>query len=110
MNKLLTTMISATLLAVPFSIHATELHFDDAFRFNDANNQEFTLSSSDTNVSLGDMYRYEDTSAYDIEQSNSPAKNFDISLDDMYRYIDSEVYTQNPTHPDSDIIVRSSTF
>ncbi|MFW2439607.1 MAG: hypothetical protein ACN4GR_09575 [Arenicellales bacterium] len=76
MNKLLTTMISATLLAVPFSTHVTELHFDDA------NNQEITLSRRDTNV----------------------------SLDDMYRYIDIDAYTLKPVHPDSDKLVGSSAF
>ena len=103
-------MISATLLAVPLSIHAIELHFDDAWRFDDANNQEIALSSSDTNVSLDDMYRYVDISAYDIEQSNSPSKNFDISLDDMYRYIDTDAYNLDPAHPDSGKTVSSSDF
>mgnify|MGYP001609382195 FL=1 len=63
MNKILTTMIAATILSVPFSISAAEL---------------------DNNVSLGDMYSNEGTSSYDIAFSKSPVKSVDVSLGDMY--------------------------
>ena len=63
MNKLLTTMIAATILSVPFSVSAAEL---------------------DNNVSLGDMYSNEGTSSYDIAFSNNPVKSVDVPLGDMY--------------------------
>jgi len=66
MNKLFTTMISASLLAVPFSIHATELHFDDAWRFEDTSAHEIVLQGRNSDVSLDDMYRHEAFDAYHI--------------------------------------------
>ena len=85
MNKLFITMISASLLAVPFSTYATD-------------------------VTLDDMYHYESFSAYEIVLSNSPRRNIDVTLGDMYRYDDYETYNSNPAHLNSDEIANSSVF
>jgi len=85
MNKLTTTIIAASLLAIPFSTYA-----DD--------------------VSLDDMYRHENFSAYNIELSSSPAKNIDVTLDDMYRHEDFGQYNIDPGHQNSDEIAGSSVF
>ena len=84
MNKLMTTVISASLLAIPFSIHATELHFDDAYRFEDTSAHEIALQSRNTDVTLGDMYRYENFDAYNSVLTNSPARNINVAIHDMY--------------------------
>ena len=85
MNKLLTTMLSAGALAIPFSIHASILNVDDAWRF-------------------------EDTSAHEISQSSSPSRDVDVSLDDMYRYEAFDAYNINPTRLNSDEIAEFAVF
>ena len=85
MNKLLTTMISASLLTVPFSIQATILNVDDAWRF-------------------------EDTSTHEISLSSNPSRDVSVSLDDMYRYDDFVAYTHFPTHLNSDEIADFAVF
>ena len=84
MNKLTTTIIAASLLAIPFSTYA-----DD--------------------VTLDDMYRHENFSAYNIEHSSSPGKHIDVTLDDMYRYEDFGPYNFDPGHQTTGSSVFSST-
>jgi hypothetical protein len=85
MNKLTTTIIAASLLAIPFSTYAED-------------------------VSLDDMYRHENFSAYNAELSSSPGKNIDVTLDDMYRYEDFSQYNIDTGDQNSDEVARSSAF
>jgi len=85
MNKLTTTIIAASLLAVPFSTYA-----DD--------------------VSLDDMYRHENFSAYNIELASSPGKNIDVTLDDMYRYENFDQYNIYSGDQNSNEVAGSSSF
>jgi hypothetical protein len=85
MNKLTTTIIAASLLTVPFSTYAAD-------------------------VSLDDMYRYDDFSAYEVVQSSSPGKNIDVTLDDMYRYEDFGAYNLDTGHQNSNQTAGSSVF
>lgn len=85
MSKTIGTVISATLLAIPFSIQASE-------------------------VSLDDAYRFEDGSAYEIVLSNSSRKHVNVSSSDMYRYEDSGAYNHSPTHLTSDEVAEFAVF
>jgi len=85
MNKLTTTIIAASLLAIPFSTYAED-------------------------VSLDDMYRHENFSAYNVEQTSSPGKNIDVTLDDMYRYENFDQYNIDSEHQDSNEVAGSSVF
>ena len=85
MNKLTTTIIAASLLAIPFSTYAAD-------------------------VTLDDMYRYDDFSAYNIEHSSSPGKHIDVTLDDMYQYDDFGPFIHEPNYLSSDVIAGSSVF
>ena len=98
MNKIVTTIITASLLSAPFSIYAGELSIDDAYH-----NEGFT--SYDTpvpnspgksfDVSLDDAYNNEGSTSYDTPVSNSPGKSFDVSLDEMYRNEGFTPYNQD---------------
>ncbi|HBE91844.1 MAG TPA: hypothetical protein DDW55_04700 [Gammaproteobacteria bacterium] len=68
MSKTLSTIISATLLAVPFSIQASELKLDD-------------------------MYRYEGNGAYDSPRAHAQhIKKSDVSLGEMYAFEHRDTY------------------
>ena len=85
MNKTHITMITATILAAPFSINAAELGND---------------------VSLDDMYANEVTSQYNIEYKNTPARSVDVSLDDMYaNEVTSQYDTEHSKRPGKGIEV-----
>jgi hypothetical protein len=68
MNKLLSSIIGATLLAAPFSIQASEVNLDDVYLDESRGAYEFTLSKSPAkhiDVASSDMYIDEATGAYD---------------------------------------------
>ncbi len=67
MKNLIRTMISATLLATPFTLQASD-------------------------VSLDDAYRGDGRSAYEIDLATTPGKHIDVASSDMYRYEDSGAF------------------
>lgn len=72
MNKLVNSMIGATLLAAPYSIQASDVNLDDTYLFENSGAYDFTLSTSPTkhiDVVSTDMYRYEDTGAFNHDAS-----------------------------------------
>lgn len=70
MSKTLSTIISASLLAVPFSIQASELNIDDVYRYevtgayDSPGTHEQHIKKSD--VSSGEMYAYEHRDTYEF--------------------------------------------
>ena len=98
MNKIATTIITASLLSAPFSIYAEELSIDDAYHNEGFTSYDITASNSpgkSFDVSLGDMYRNEGFTSYDTPVSSSPGKSFDVSLGDMYRNEGFTAYNQD---------------
>ncbi|MEN8711192.1 MAG: hypothetical protein ABF326_03225 [Arenicellales bacterium] len=94
MKKIVIKMISASLLAVPFSISAAELDndvsLDDMYRYEDGYNLEFTQTSKKhESVSLDEMYRYQD--GYNLEFASTPDKHEVASLDDMYQFVNAGI-------------------
>ena len=88
MNKIVTTIITASLLSLPFSIYAGELSIDDAYHNEGFTSYDTAVPNSpgkSFDVSLDDAYNNEGSTSYDITVSNSPGKNFVVSLDDAYR-------------------------
>ena len=88
MNKIVTTIIAASLLSAPFSIYAGELSIDDAYHNEGFTSYDTPVSNSpgkSFDISLDDAYNNEGSTSYDITVSNSPGKSFDVSLNEMYR-------------------------
>ena len=99
MNKIVTTIITASLLSAPFSIYAGELSIDDAYHnegFTSYDTQVPNSPGKSFDVSLDDAYNNEGSTSYDITVSNSPGKSFVVSLDDAYRNEGFTSYDQNP--------------
>ena len=85
MKKIIHAIASASLLAIPFSIQASEIGLDDA-------------------------YLDEDRGAYQIALSRTPDKHVDVASSDMYRYEDSGAFHHNPTHLGSSEIAEFAVF
>ena len=85
MKKIIYAIVSAGLLAVPFSIQASD-------------------------ISLDDSYLDEVSGAYQVELSSTPDKHVNVASSDMYRYEDSGAYHHNPTHLSSGEIAEFAVF
>jgi len=85
MKRIIHAIASASLLAIPFSIQASE-------------------------ISLDDSYLDEGRGAYQVDLSSTPDKHVEVASSDMYRYEDSGAYHHNPTHLDSSEIAEFAVF
>ena len=98
MNKIVTTIITASLFTIPLSTYAEELSIDDMYHNEGFTSYDTPVSNSPSKsfvISLDDGYRNEGFTSYDIAVSNSPSKNFVVSLDDAYHNEGFTGYDQN---------------
>ena len=98
MNKIVTTIITASLFTVPFTLYAEDLSIDDMYHNEGFTSYDIQVSNSQGKsfvVCLDDTYRNEGFTSYDIPVSNSPGKSFVVSLDDAYRNEGFTGYDQN---------------
>ena len=98
MNKIVTTIITASLFTLPFSLYAEDLIIDDMYHNEGFTSYDIPVTNSPSKsflISLDDGYRNEGFTSYDTPVSNSPGKIFVVTLDDAYYNEGFTGYDQN---------------